>query len=108
MERFDPEKLDSTLRGSGPPRWLAGLAGDRMGRQLLYQLSAQHRNCLLLNFAVQKILEDGHENEVASIGTSLAGYFGVFHRLMANRLKEVPRASDERLTQLSKELKVRG
>ncbi|KAK9816978.1 hypothetical protein WJX72_007733 [[Myrmecia] bisecta] len=104
-DKFDPEKLDGTLRGSGPPRWLNGLAGDRMGRQLIYELSAQHRNCLLLNFAVQKILEDGHENEVASIGSSLAGYFGVFHRLMANRLKEVPQADAARLDQLCKEIK---
>lgn len=26
---------------------------------------------------------------MASVGSSLAGYFGVFHRLMASRLKQV-------------------
>jgi len=43
---------------------------------------------------------------VASIGSSLASYFGVFHRLLANRLKEVPTASLARLRQLSTELRV--
>lgn len=79
----------------------------RAGRQLIYQLSAHHRNSLLLNFAIQKILRAGHEDEVASVGASLASYFGVFHRLMTNRLKEVPTADAARLRALTAELKVR-
>ena len=79
---------------------------NRAGRQLIYELSAKHHNCLLLNYAIQKILRQGHEDEVASIGSSLASYFGVFHRLLAARLKEVPSASPARLRQLSTELKV--
>lgn len=31
-------------------------AADPGGRALIYALSADHRNCLLLNFAIQKIL----------------------------------------------------
>lgn len=82
--------------------------GAREGRQLIYQLSAQHKNSLLLNFAIQKILRAGHEDEVASVGSSLASYFGVFHRLMTNRLKEVPTANPARLQALVAELKVPG
>ena len=78
----------------------------RDGRQLIYALSAKHHNCLLLNYAIQKILRQGHEDEVASIGSSLASYFGVFHRLLANRLREVPSASVARLRQISTELRV--
>ena len=78
----------------------------REGRQLIYDLSTQHRNCLLLNYAIQRILKAGHEDEVASVGSSLASYFGVFHRLMANRLKEVPQADGPRLEKLAAELKV--
>ena len=78
----------------------------RQGRQLIYELSAKHHNCLLLNYAIQKILSKGYENEVASVGSSLASYFGVFHRLTINRLKEVPKANAQRLRQLSTELKV--
>ena len=71
----------------------------------MYELSARHRNCLLLNYAIQRILKAGHEDEVAGVGSSLASYFGVFHRLLANRLKEVPQASPERLDALAAELK---
>lgn len=46
----------------------------------------------------------GHEDEVASVGSSLAGYFGVFHRLMASRLKEVPMAGAARLAAIAEEL----
>ena len=79
----------------------------REGRQLIYALSAKHHNCLLLNYAIQKILRQGHEDEVASIGSSLASYFGVFHRLLANKLSEVPTASLHRLQGIVKELGVR-
>jgi len=79
----------------------------REGRQLIYELSAKHRNCLLLNYAIQRILHAGHEDEVASVGSSLASYFGVFHRLMATRLKEVPQADPDRLQAVAAELKVR-
>ncbi|BDA42837.1 Negative elongation factor D [Coccomyxa sp. Obi] len=107
---FDPDKFSGvfTSGGSGPPRWLdgpSGLTADREGRQLIYELSAKHRNCLLLNYAIQKILQAGHEDEVASVGSSLASYFGVFHRLMANRLKEVAAADTDRVESLAAELK---
>lgn len=34
--------------------------------------------------------------QVAAVGGSLAGYFGVFHRLMAAKLREAAAAADER------------
>lgn len=37
---------------------------------------------LTLIFAIQ-----GHEDEVASVGSSLASYFSVFHRLLGARLR---------------------
>ena len=44
--------------------------------------------------------------QVAGVGPSLASYFGVFHRLMATRLKEAVGASPERLKRIAAELKV--
>ena len=79
----------------------------RAGRQLIYSLSQKHRNSLLLNYAIQRILQAGHEEEVASIGSSLASYFSVFHRLLTNRLKQVPQADAATLRSLATELKVR-
>ncbi len=79
----------------------------RAGRQLVYSLSQKHRNSLVLNYAIQRILQTGHEEEVASIGSSLASYFSVFHRLLTNRLKQVPQADAATLQSLAAELKVR-
>ena len=72
----------------------------------MYELSAAHRGCLLLNYAIQKVLRAGHEGEVAGVGASLASYFGVFHRLLANRLRAVPAAAAPRLAALAAELQV--
>jgi len=94
-ERFDLDKFAGVFStgGSKPPKWLDGLAANPQGRQLIYELSGQHKNCLLLNFAIQKILYQGHESEVANVGSSLSGYFGVFHRLMVTRLRSIAAAS---------------
>ncbi|KAK9864357.1 hypothetical protein WJX84_002228 [Apatococcus fuscideae] len=106
QERFDPEKLDSVLRSKEhTPAWVGGLTSDRIGRQLIYDLSGVHRNSLMLNFAVQKILADGHDQEVASIGSNLAGYFGVYHRTVATRLKKAVGATVKELEALTSELK---
>lgn len=78
----------------------------RAGRQLIYDLSQKHRNNLVLNYAIQRILQAGHEEEVASVGSSLASYFSVFHRLLTNRLKQVPQADPGALQSLAAELKV--
>ena len=78
----------------------------RAGRQLIYNLSQKHRNSLVLNYAIQRILQAGHEEEVANVGSSLASYFSVFHRLLTNRLKQVPQADAATLQNLAAELKV--
>ena len=40
------------------------------------------------------------------MGSSLAGFFGVFHRLLAARLKEAAQAGERQLHSLCEELKV--
>ena len=80
----------------------------RAGRQLIYSLSQKHRNSLVLNYAIQRILQAGHEDEVANLGSSLASYFSVVHRLLTNRLKQVPQADAALLQSLAFELKVRS
>ena len=72
----------------------------------MYDLSARHRGSLLLNYAMQKILRAGHEEEVAEVGPSLASYFGVFHRLMATRLREAVGADVPQLQRIAQDLKV--
>lgn len=108
LEKFDPQKFSGIFSagGSGAPKWLSGLISDREGRGIIYTLSAKYQNSLLLNFAMQKILmQPGRDVEAAAVGASLVGYFGVYHRLLAVRLKQAAAARDEvTLQQLSKEL----
>ena len=55
---------------------------------------------------MQRILMAGHDEEVAAVGSRLAGYFEVFHNLMVKRLEEMLHASEERMPALAKELMV--
>lgn len=57
---------------------------------------------------MQRILMAGHDDEVASVGSRLAGYFEVFHNLMVKRLEEMLHVDDARMQVLSKELMVRA
>ena len=108
-DKFDPDKVDSLLRTrKGPPRWLTPLIADRAGRELIYTLSARYKNCQLLKYAMQRILKAGHDDEVGSVGSRLAGYFEVFHNLMVKRLEDMLTADDARMQVLSQELLVRA
>ena len=107
-DKFEPDKVDSLLRTrKGPPRWLTPLIADRAGRELIYTLSARYKNCQLLKYAMQRILKAGHDDEVGSVGSRLAGYFEVFHNLMIKRLEDMLTADDARMQVLSRELLVR-
>lgn len=104
-DKFDPDKVDALLRTRrGPPKWLTPLIADRAGRELIYTLSARYKNCQLLKYAMQRILMAGHDDEVASVGSRLAGYFEVFYNLMVKRLEEMLHGDDARMQVLSKEL----
>lgn len=106
-DKFDPDRVDSLLRTrKGPPKWLTPLIADRSGRELIYTLSARYKNCQLLKYAMQRILMAGHDEEVAAVGSRLAGYFEVFHNLMVKRLEEMLHAPEERMPALAKELMV--
>ena len=108
-DKFDPDKVDALLRTRrGPPKWLTPLIADRAGRELIYTLSARYKNCQLLKYAMQRILMAGHDDEVASVGSRLAGYFEVFHNLMVKRLEEMLHGDDARMQVLAKELMVRA
>ena len=108
-DKFDPDKVDALLRTRrGPPKWLTPLIADRAGRELIYTLSARYKNCQLLKYAMQRILMAGHDDEVASVGSRLAGYFEVFYNLMVKRLEEMLHGDDARMQVLSKELMVRA
>jgi hypothetical protein len=73
-ERFEGDKFLAMFR-SGRPEFLEDLIQDRRGRQLIYDLSGDHQNSLLLSYAVQRILKQvrrGHPQQGMS-GRSTAG-----------------------------------
>eukprot|EP00879_Flechtneria_rotunda_P021413 GHRR01022570.1.p1 GENE.GHRR01022570.1~~GHRR01022570.1.p1 ORF type:complete len:302 (+),score=121.38 GHRR01022570.1:122-1027(+) len=103
-ERFNAAKFLGVFR-RGNPDWLHELINHRRGRQLIYELSATHRNSLLLNYAIQRILKQGHQDEVAVVGSALASYFEVYHRLLASRLSGAIRATTpQQLLQIAAEI----
>ena len=73
----------------------------------MYDLSAKH-HCALLSYAIQQIMNKGHETEVASVGAPLAAYFMVFHTILASRLRSIPSASAAGLAETARELQVRS
>ena len=83
-ERFTAESFAGVFTsGKGePPAWLSALVEEPLGRRVIYRLANKHRSSLLLNFAVQLIVAQGHEREVGAVGGSVAGDLGVFLRLL--------------------------
>lgn len=56
-------------------------------RHLIYELSEVHRDCLLLNYGIQKISEAGHEDEIAAL-PSASTYFSVFNRVLSETIQK--------------------
>ncbi|GBF95080.1 hypothetical protein Rsub_07581 [Raphidocelis subcapitata] len=103
-EKFDPDALLAVFR-RGRPTWLHTLAADPRGRRLILDLSAQHPGSLFLAYALRRIFDTGHDEEVAAAGASLSSYFEVYHRLLARRLEAAAAAaSSAQLQQLAAEL----
>ncbi|KYR01553.1 TH1 family protein [Tieghemostelium lacteum] len=84
ITKFDPKKAD-TIFSSSPPQWLDEMITDQKWRSLIYQLSEDHKNCLMLNFAVQRISDAGYQNEIASLSTA-STYFSVFNKVFLDSL----------------------
>lgn len=72
QERFDSDSFSDVFAGGAPPRWLGDLIREARGRKLLYELSSTHKNCLLLNFAMQSILKNvgGGQGMVCAVQTT--------------------------------------
>eukprot|EP01132_Coremiostelium_polycephalum_P007548 gene7548-9280_t len=84
INRFDPKVAD-TIFSSSPPQWLDEMISDPQWRSLIYQLSENHKNCLMLNFAIQRISDAGYQNEIASLSTA-STYFSVFNKVLLDSL----------------------
>jgi hypothetical protein len=65
---FDTKRADMVLGGpqggKGPPEWLEAMLSEKSWRQLLVKLADTHGGCSLLSYAVQRISEEGHHEEI--------------------------------------------
>ncbi|GAM22593.1 hypothetical protein SAMD00019534_057690, partial [Acytostelium subglobosum LB1] len=79
-----------------PPQWLDEMISDADWRSLIYQLSETHKNCLMLNFAIQKISDAGYQNEIASLSTA-STYFSVFNKVLLDSLTHLVQLDEAEL-----------
>jgi len=86
MATFDPKTADTVFAEAfHTPRWLEFMIEKRRWRQLLYKLSEQYKDCLLLNFAIQRISDAGHHKELAAY-QSASTYMSVFQPVLLDSL----------------------
>ena len=98
IENFDSKKADAIFTASqDPPKWLEYMINNIEWRNLIYQLSEKHPNCLMLNFAIQRISESGHHNEIASVTTATTS-LKVFHRILTDSIEKLIRETEESLS----------
>jgi negative elongation factor C/D len=89
LQKFDPKRADQIFEeGASAPDWLEFLIKSSEWRSLIYNLSEQHNDCLLLNFAIQRISDAGHQTEIASL-SSASTFFSVFNRVLRDSLEHM-------------------
>jgi len=95
LETFDPRKADTIFQAHGAsPTWLEQLLEEAKWRQLIYALSEKHKNCLLLNFSIQRISRAGFYHEIAALATA-STYFDVFSHVATDSLQHLLTAESE-------------
>ena len=84
-DSFDSKKADTifSITNDVPP-WLDFMISHGDWRSLIYELSEKFPNSIMLSFAIQRISESGHHNEIASVATASSS-FKVFHRVLTGK-----------------------
>lgn len=103
LKRFDPKEADSIFheQTEGQVDWLPELISHASWRSMIYQLSEQYPDCLMLNFAIKLISDAGYQQEIVSVKTAsqqLDVFSGVLCTSVENVLNEgmnFQRAFDE-------------
>jgi len=74
---FDPKKADTIFQeGPSAPEWLEAMIQEPFWRSLIYQLSEEHKDCLMLNFAIQRISAAGSISLVCCLIDRLLEHLG--------------------------------
>jgi len=89
LQHFDPKKADKIFQqASAVPVWLDHMLECPSWRATIYQLAETHKNCLMLNFAIQRISDAGYQAEIASL-TTASTYFSVYNKVLERSLESL-------------------
>ena len=82
-EHFDSESAAKIFEDEQGTDWLADLIKHAEWRQLVYDLSEEHPNSLMLNYLIKLISDAGFQSEIAQIST-IANHLDVFSGVLAD------------------------
>lgn len=68
-------------------------------RQIIYELSEENPKCLMLSFAIQRIADAGHHDEIGSL-TTASQHFNVFNGVVEGTITKLFNAEDWEIPQL--------
>ncbi|EGC30354.1 TH1 family protein [Dictyostelium purpureum] len=89
INKFDPKVADEIFTSyTTMPTWLDEMISDSRWRSLIYLLSEEHKNSLMLNFIIQRISDAGYQNEIASLSTA-STYYSVFNKVLFDSLAQL-------------------
>eukprot|EP00040_Diaphanoeca_grandis_P031070 m.185102 g.185102 ORF g.185102 m.185102 type:complete len:577 (-) comp32219_c0_seq1:65-1795(-) len=96
-QNFDTEKAAKIFDDdSGTPDWLDEMILHKEWRSLIYELSEQHPNSLMLNYLIKLISDAGFQNEIAKIST-IANHLDVFSRILSEYIAACINVDEEAL-----------
>ncbi|MBW03297.1 Negative elongation factor C/D, partial [Eschrichtius robustus] len=105
MQQFDPRKADSIFTEEGEtPAWLEQMIAHPTWRDLVYQLTEAHPDCLMLNFTVKLISDAGYHGEITGVAAACQ-QLEVFSRVLCTSLATLLDGEDnlaENLPQFAK------
>nr|XP_060162692.1 negative elongation factor D-like [Globicephala melas] len=99
MKQFDPHKADSIFTEEGEtPVWLEQMIAHSTWRDLVYQLTEAHPDCLMLNFTVKLISDAGYHGEITGVAAACQ-QLEVFSRVLCTSLATLLDGGEDNLAE---------
>ena len=94
LKIFDPKKADLIFTEEGSPIWLTDMIEHKTWRDLMYRLAEEYPDCLILNFIIKLISDNGYQSEITSISTA-AQQLEVFSRVLKTSITKILSNTDD-------------
>ncbi|CAD5206638.1 unnamed protein product [Bursaphelenchus okinawaensis] len=88
---FQPDDADKIFDMEDGVEWLPDLISHRPWRKLIFELSEQYPQCLMLNLAVKIISDAGFQNEINNVCTA-ANQVEIFSKVFATCVLQLVKA----------------